>query len=58
MLFGEFRVLVHDLCGRFTQNDQAHHHRLLGALVLLEIGLRHPFCEGLCVSDRLAMWPK
>ena len=54
MLACKLWVLVHDFGCRFAQDNQAHHHRLLCALVLLEIGVRHTFCECLCVSDRLA----
>jgi hypothetical protein len=35
-------------------HNQAHHHSLLGALVLLKIWLGHAFGERLRISDRLA----
>lgn len=55
MRIGEIGVPVHHFRGRFTQNDQAHDHRLLRALVGQKIILAKALDETRGVSGGLSL---
>jgi hypothetical protein len=45
MVSDEFAMLVHNPGGGLADNDEAHHYRLLGALIGKEILLAHSIDE-------------
>jgi len=52
MVSDEFAMPVHDPGGGLADNDEAHHHRLLGALIGKEILLAHSIDETASVVRR------
>ncbi len=53
MLPSEGRVLVHDLCSCFAQDNETHHNGLLGAFVPCEVCLGHTLRKRLHIRNGL-----